>query len=429
MAGPAGAQPALDPLDSDSATSSDVAERPEPAANWFETRLEIEELVEAGNLDAAAALADRLLELTTEQFGLASTELAEAYLLLATVDRLNGDFTGAETSILEAIEIYADREGPLSPVLIDPFLNLGENYDEAGDYASAISAYGEARTIGRRNFGLLNDAQIEIIDAMTAAAERLGDIEVAQELQLEALTLVERNFEEFSLEAIEARYKYADWLRRNRLHEEARAYYYDILRAIKRYYDDDPMMQIRALRERAASFRAEDFDDSAGLSGLRDSIELLEAMPDPPLLMLAELYLEAADWNVEFSSGGGFISGEDYLMAWQLLGQVENGAELRREWFEELTVVEMGGVSRRGLSDDPNAPKGRVEIHFTVDRAGRAREIEIVASDPPGLKENDFVRQYRNARFRPRVEDGRVVDFRRARLIEFSYDPSFLDDD
>jgi tetratricopeptide (TPR) repeat protein len=388
----------------------------------------IEEALEAGDLDRAASLGERLIELTIAEFGEVSRELADAYMLVADVDRRNENYTAAEAGILRAIDVYADLDGPLSPVLIDPFLDLGENYEEAGDYTSAISAYGEARTIGRRNFGLLNFDQLAIIDDMTAAAEQLGDLETAQQLQLEALTLVERNYDEFSLEAIDARYKYAGWLRSNRRHEEARAYYFDILRAIKRYYDDDPMMRIRAYRARAASYREEDFDDSAGLSGLRESIELLEAMPDPPLLLLAELYLEAADWNVEFSTGAGFIASEDYLMAWQLLGRVDNGDTLRREWFEDLTVVEMGSVSRRGLSDDPDAPKGSIEIHFVVDRAGRARDIEVVSANPPGLKESDFVRQYRNGRFRPRVEDGALVDYRRARLIEFFYDPSFVDE-
>lgn len=411
----------------DTGTESDFGSPTQTAGNWFETRLEIEDLIESGALDEARALGDLLIELTTAEFGPLSAELAEAYLLLAKVDRLNQNFTAAETSILSAIDIYADRDGPLAPTLIDPFLDLGENYDEAGDYASAISAYGEARTIGRRNFGLLNADQIEIIDLMTAAAERLGDMEVAQGLQLDALTLVERNFDEFSIEAIDARYKYASWLRRNRRHEEARAYYFDILRVIKRYYDDDPMMKIRAWRERAASFREEDFEDSSGLSGLRDGIELLEAMPDPPALLLAELYLDAGDWNVEFTSGAGLVAGEDYLAAWRLLGMLDNGEELRRDWFENLNVVEIGSVSRRGLSNEPDAPRGSVEIHFTVDRAGRTSDIEVVNSDPPGFKASDFIRQYRSARFRPKIDNGQLVDARRARLIEFRYDPSAVE--
>ena len=93
-----------------------------------------------------------------------------------------------------------------------------------------------------------------------------------------------------------------------------------------------------------------------------------------------------------------------------------------------MTVVEMTPVSRRGLSPEPDAPLGFVEIRFTVDRAGRARDIEITDSYPQGLKDSAFLRQYREGRFRPRVENGELVEVRRARRNEFRYDPEAVED-
>lgn len=427
---PVGAQPSSEPDGSEPTLESATSAQPEAQlpTSWFETRITIEDLAAAGDLAAAAALSEQLIRLATEEFGPDSTELAEAYLLIAEVEKLRENFTAAETSILRAIEMYADQDGPLSPTLIEPFLNLGRNYDAAGDYTSAISAYGEARTIGRRNFGLLNEAQLEIIDAMTAAAEKLGDFEEAQDLQLSALTLVERNFDEFSLEAIEARYKYATWLRRNRRADEARTYYFNILRIINREYDGDPLMSARAYRERAYSFREEDNGDGVGLSGLRDALELLQEMPDPPWLELAQVHLDIGDWTTEFSRGNNMNASEDYLAAWQYLGRVDNGDELRRQWFDELNVVEIDPISARGLSSAPDAPVGFVEIRFTVDRFGRARQIEVSDSYPAGFKDSAFIRQLRDARFRPRIENGQIVEQRRARLNEFRFDPAILEE-
>ena len=396
------------------------AETPSPT-NWFETRLAIELLAEAGDFAAAIALEGRLLELAAEEFGPESSTVAEAYLLTAGTHGGNGDYTAAETNILRAIEIYSGEEGPLSPVLIDPFLDLGDNYDSAGDYASAISAYSEARTLGRRNFGLLNQDQIAIIDDMSAAAEQLGQMEEATALQLEALTLIQRNFENSSLEALEARYRFAAWLRDRRQFDEARRYYYEIQRVIDRDHENDPLLNVRMFRERAQSYREQDNSDSLGLSGLRDAIEMLESMPDPPALLMAEVYLDIGDWSAEFSRSGAIA--EDYLEAWNWLERVENGQALRREWFEALTVVEIDPVSRRGLSADPDAPIGHVDIFFTVDTDGRARDLEITESDPPGFKDAAFMRQYQEARFRPRIENGELVEFRRARRNEFRYVP------
>lgn len=381
----------------------------------------IEELAEAGDFAAASALEARLLELAAQEFGGVSLRLAETHLLIASIQQRSGDYTAAETSILNAIEIYSDQDGPLSPTLIDPFLDLGENYDASGDYASAMSAYSEARTIGRRNFGLLNADQLEIIDSMTEAAERLGQLEEARDLQLEALTLVERSFDESSLEALDAKYKYAAWLRTHRQYDEERRIYFEILRILNRDYEEDPLLAVRVLRERARSYRDEDNGDGLGLSGLRDALEMVEAMPEPPALVLAELHLEIGDWNVEFSRTGAI--GDDYLDAWNYLGSVPNGAQLRREWFDGLTVVEIDPISSRGLSTDPNAPRGYVVVRFTVDRVGRSRDVEVTDSYPPGFKDGSFIRQYREARFRPRIVNGEFIAVRRARRNEFRFDP------
>ena len=401
--------------------AEDNASEPFLPANWFETRLAIEELAEGGDHAAAIALGERLLELAEAEFGAASAGLAEAHLLLARVHRESGDFRAAEASVLDAIAIYEGREGPLSPVLISPYLDLGKTYDEAGDHAAALSSYSEARNIGRRHYGLLNEGQLEIIELMTAAAEELGQIEEANALQLEALTLVERNHGESSLETIEARFRYAAWLREQRLYEDERRFYYQIQRIIDREFGGDPLMHVRALRARAASYRDEDNGDNIGQSGLRESLELLDAMTDPPLLLKAQVLVDLGDWEVHFARTGPV--GDEYLQAWTLLGEIENGEALRDEWFGGLTEVDMSSISMRGLTTDPAAPLGFVEIHFTVDATGRTRDLEITDSHPQGLKDSAVLRQYRDAKFRPRIENGQLVAFRHARRAQFRYEP------
>lgn len=374
-----------------------------------------------GHLQAVLELGDRLLELAEAEFGPNSAGLAEAHLLLARVQRNAGDFREAEANVLDAITIYEMAAGPLSPVLIDPYLDLGHTYDAAGDYAAALSSYSEARTIGRRNFGLLNEDQLEIIDLMTEAAEELGQTEEANELQLEALTLVERNHGENSPESIDARYRYAAWLRKNRYYDEERRLYFQIERIIEREFDSNPLMLVRVLRERAASYHREGNGDGIGLSGLREAVDLLQEMPETPPLLMAEVLLDIGDWNVHFSRTGAI--GEEYLEAWDWLGRVPDGEALREEWFGGLTEIEMRSISMRGLSTDPDAPMGYVEIYFTVDTSGRTRDIEITDSFPPGLKDGAVLRQYREARFRPRVENGRYVAVRHARRAQFRYEP------
>jgi TonB family protein len=411
----AGGQAADEPAGAAPLSSSDAGS----AGNWLETRVAVEELRDAGDFDAALALEARLIELVMAQFGADSRAMADAYRLLASVHRERGDFEEAEEQLLMAIEIYEHAAGPVAPDLIDPYVELGGTYYDAGDYAGAISAYGEARTIGRRNFGLLNEEQLPIVDLMTDAADRLGDIEEAKNLQEDALTLIERVHGESSLEAIDAQYKYAHWLRSKGLYEEELRLYYDVQRIIDDEYDDDPLMLVRNFRERAMSYRAAHNANPLGLSGLGDALDLLESMPEPPTLLLAEVLVERGDWFVQFDRASNEVS--EYLRAWQLLGQLDNGSELRKEWFDSLHVVELPGLSQRGLSNNPADPEGHVVVYFTVDTTGRTRDVEITESEPPGLKDGAVNRLMRLARFRPKVSNGVFAPARRAYRWEFRY--------
>jgi TonB family protein len=400
---------------------------PQPTG-WLETRIAIEDLAAAGDFAGALALRDRLLELATADFGTESRQVAEAYLLIAGVHRQNMDYAAAEVEIINAIGVYEDAAGPLSPELIEPYLKLGENYSDAGDFTSALSSYGEARTIGRRHFGLLNEDQIEIIEVMSETSEKLGQIEEAAQLQLDALIIVERNHTEASLEAIDAKYKYGAWLREHDQYEEALHIYYQIESVIGDYYDRDPLMTVRLLRERSRTMQVPQGDTGVGLprSSLNDALEILEAMPDPPPLLLAEVLVELGDWQVKYARSR--IPSDYYIRGWAQLGRVENGEELRRQWFDELVQIDMPRLSQRGLTEDPEAPEGHVVVFFTVDTSGHTQDIEITESEPPGLKDNAVLQVIRSARFRPRVVDGTVVAVRRGYRFPFRYLPPVVDE-
>lgn len=426
VADPAGAI-AADPLEAVAADPFEAAADPVEAVppplptTWFETRIAIEELTEAGDFEAALALREHLLDLAAAQFGEDATEVAEAHLLIADVHRQNGQFALAEVAILEAIEVYEKSFGPLSPELIEPYLDLGHNYGEAGDFASALTSYGEARTIGRRHFGLLNEDQIPIIDYMSEAAEELGQDEEAAQLQLESLIIVERNHTEASIEAIDAKYRYADWLRAHGRYEEAQQFYYEIEKIIGDHFDNDPLMMVRMLRERSRGTSYQSGDPNIGLqrSSLIGALEILEGMPEPQPELMAEVLVELGDWQVRYS--GTRVPSNYYVRAWTLLGQVENGAELRRQWFDELVQLDMSRLSQRGLTNDAEAPAGHVVVYFTVDSSGHTQDIEITESEPPGLKDNAVLTVMRTARFRPRVTDGEIVAVRRGYRFPFRY--------
>jgi len=102
----------------------------------------------------------QLVTRTEQQFGKRSRQAAEAYFDLAEAQRRAGDHVAAEKSYLAAIALYHSLDGMFTPLAIEPLTALGDNYRENNDYVSAMTAYNEARTINRHEYGLLNEDQI-----------------------------------------------------------------------------------------------------------------------------------------------------------------------------------------------------------------------------------------------------------------------------
>lgn len=418
------------PLDSATEPENDEPDAPlielgpeQQIITRFEAEIEMRRLAEAERHADAAAIGAQLVPLTEAEFGPESIEAAAAYRALADAQSMVGEHQAAEASYLRALAIYRRVEGSFSSVLIDPLLGLGDSYHKDGQFANAISAYSEARTVSRRADGLLNERQIEILDRMTASFERLDQLTEAHTQQLEALRLIERIYPAASPEAFEAIYKYGRWLRGVHRYNEEREQYFRAERLIRDAYGADSLLLVRPWRERAISFRVQGAAASQGISGLRDAQAIVESQPTPDPLMLAEVLRDIGDWQVAFGRIG--TDGADYQRSWQLLASVPNGEELRTDWYAGIEFVFNAPLSRRGLSDDPQAPRGRVLVRFDIDEFGRSENVVVIASEPVGLKDEAVSRHIRQSRFRPNIVDGRVVTARNKALdIIFRYVPN-----
>ena len=393
-------------------------------AAWLETEIAIEGLIEARDFEAAAELGETLLESVRNEFGASSEQLAEAHALLASVYRSDSDYVEAEFQLLRAIEIREGNEGPLSTRLIEPLVTLGETYHDAGSYPLALASYEEARTIGRRAFGLLNLDQIPILDKMTASALAMRDFEEARALQREAMTVAQRFHGDASVEYLDAQYRYARWLVDNYRLDDARRAYFAIDRDIGDRFDDDPRLRVRHLRTTSADFRnvGRPFYGTDP-SDLNRALKIVDDLEEPDPLLRAEVLRDIGDWNVAFQASRDLT--EPYIEAWEILGQIENGEDLRRQWFSGLVMVRSAPFNTRILSGDENAPRGRIELAFTIDDEGRPSSISVVSSDPPGLFDSAAIQQVAASRFRPRIVGGRVVASTGRVGYDFRYDPRY----
>lgn len=392
----------------------------------FEASIELERLIQAQDLDAAAAVGERLLTLTQEEFGETSAESANAHISLAQVQVANEDRTAAEEHYLDAIIIIREIDGAFSEALISPLLGLGDNYQDGGQYLNAVSAYNEARTINRRAFGLLDEGQIRILDRMSQSFLAMNEYEQADAQQRAALMLIERKHEQHSEEALDAIYKYAGWLRDRRRFTEEREQYQRAMRIIRDHYDEGSVLMVRPLNETGNSFRNQGAAVNQGITGLLTALELLESQEEPDELALAQVLVDIGDWETAFSRVGA--DGAAYRRAWQLLGNVDGGDALRQEWFGGIEYVFREPLSQRGLSSAPDALRGFVLVRFDLNELGHTENVTILESEPPDLKDEAVARHVRQSRFRPFMNDGEIVARRNLALrVTFRYAPTAID--
>ncbi len=388
-------------------TGTDDEVPPDALVSRFEANDEFGKLVAEQKFTAAVPVGKRLAELTEQEFGKKSRQTAQVYTSLGDAQRHAGDHDGAEKSYLEAIDIYRSVDGVFTPLVIGPLTSMGENYDEAGRYLNAVSAYSEARTVNRRTFGLLNEEQLPLIDRMTQSLVALNDLAEADKQQLEALHLVQRNWPADSDQALAATYKYAAWLRSTGRFQEERDQYAQALRTIADSTGENDLRRVEPLVGIGNSFRTQRLPDTQGLGSLEEALMLLMSQSPRDDLKLAEVLRDIGDWNIAFVKID--YDGAEYRQAWELLGNVDNGSKLREDWFHGPIYVLREPTSPRDLSQDPDAPQGFVLAKFDLDTSGRPDNVTVVESEPSGLKDDAVLRAVRRSRFRPQMMDGEIV--------------------
>jgi protein TonB len=362
------------------------------------------------------------IDSTTEQYGKNSLPTAEAYADLADAQRHAGQHEQATQNYVAAIEIDRAIEGPFTPLAIPVLLSLGDNYREAHDGLNAVSSYSEARTVNRRIYGLLNEAQLPILDKLSETFLELNRPAEAEAQQVEALRLAERTWPPESDQGLAAVFKYAAWLHDRGLFQFERDQYDRARRIIEEHYGKKDIRLVTPLLGTGNSFRAQRTPDGQGLGALQEALEILVAQPNKDSLAIATALRDLGDWQVAFDRVG--YSGAEYRRAWQLLGEVQNGKDLRREWFMGPVFVLREPIALRGLSEDPKAPSGYVLVRFDLDRNGITSNVMIAESEPAGLMDENVLRQIRRSRFRPQIADGEIVSGQGLGLrLTFQYKP------
>tara|TARA_Y100000996_G_scaffold98331_1_gene70694 strand:+ start:3015 stop:4448 length:1434 start_codon:yes stop_codon:yes gene_type:complete len=375
----------------------------------IEAQLELQYSVDNQEYDQAIPLAERVVELTKAEFGEISTDTAISISNLAEMQRRVGLHEESGINFLASIELFREIDGMTTPTAILPLVGLGVAYHGLGDYPQALGILEEARSINRRNFGLLNEEQITILDHMSNSLIRMGLYEDAERQKLAGLDIMERMHGPDSVEVIPALYKHARWLRGSSRFDDARAYYVRAMNIIRATDGPESALLAEPLRAIGNSYRAQRIPAGSGISALRRALKFLRSQNEPDKLQIAETLRNIGDWHTAFSKVGP--TGNEYREAWDILNELEDGEILQRRWFYNPSDVLKINPSTQYLADpgEPYVTEGYVLVSFDVSPAGQALNVSVLESEPSGFKDEATILSIERSRFRPRMLDGEMV--------------------
>ena len=406
----------LETTETTTAAESTIAE-PESAAPPMATRDDIDaaysrfmRLRSEGRSEDATTAALQVAELTQQVYGPESEELATPLINLAIMQSHNGDLTAAEQNYRAAITLIERHEGMLSPRLINPLSGLGHTYNRAGNYEQAIESFDRALRLNNIELGFTNFEQFGIQDGLTESYIGTGDYDDASFYQEAQLEIYQRKYGRDNPRVVPGMYKLAEWYSRVGNLEQSALIFRSADRILRESEGEISVARADALMGLARLYERQG-NRPAAATTLRKGIKLLDENPETDPLRRAQLQVALGDL---YTREGRPTSAEvAYTEAWRDLSANEEYLDERDDYFRMPVRLSGGPFPNNARNPRRIAGPtrvGSVVIRYDVDADGRASNVTVVESEPPGLMEDGIKSVYRRSAYRPRFVDGEPID-------------------
>lgn len=440
------AAPPADPTPADTGPGPGTAAPPEVGAAPREAaQARFLSLLEQGRNEEAVAAARDVVELTRQESGEDSTELAAPLTNLATALYRAGDLAGAESNYRSAIDLLERRYGVVSARLINPLTGLGDVYVRGEQYAQATDAYGRALHVNHVNEGFYNLEQFRLRDGLTEGYLGLGDLDKANLNQERQVAIQRRRLGRGNPELTPALLKLGRWYERTNQAESARFVYQETARVIEETEGPASADLVDPLIALAGSYRLQallppDPDATQGpqtllpmsSAMLRRALVIVDQQQPPDLRKRAEILVALGDLYQLW--GKGDAADDRYKDAWNALAGADLADERARYFDQPVrlfgpTLSPVYPLPSKGEKAPPlrTLEPGYLVIRYGVDATGRVTDASVVEADPAGLMEQSAAEDLRRSLFRPRYADGVAVAAPAVTLRhEFRYSPTAL---
>ena len=427
----------------------------EPESEW---QLQTEELqrlfdlfreaLENKDYLEADTLAKRVVELSIKVYGLDSHDSAKAITNLGIAQHNNGDFESAIRNFISSIEIIERIDDNLSPDLINPLQGLAASQAAVGRPDLARMSYQRAVHVSHVNEGPHNPDQVKILDSLAELHLSQGDIEEALDIQEHIYSSQSRKIDPESLDIIPALEKRAQWQHRLQRYSRERITWRHIINIIEDHYGKSSLELIDPLTKLGKSYlyvNPVEYDYGpvvsvgSGETYLRRSLKIAETHPDSNWVQVKNSMLSLVDFYL--LSGRPNRASNTLVDTWAFLSEGDDPERLqaRQDDLEQPTLLQRVYPPRyyNTLREDDGAPApdnfetGTISFKYAVSATGSVSGIVHLETQPREITDFHEVvgRSMRRMKYRPRMEDGRIV-FTRDMIFthDFFYRPSDIPD-
>ena len=393
----------------------------------------------AGDFAAALPYAQESLR-TLESDPSRAGELPAAYNRLASVQLQLDDLKGAEANYLRALEFIEANDGISGRRLIEPLTGLGATYAAMDQHAMAVEYLRRAISVSRRNDGLFNLGQLELMEREIASQVALGDQGGVLQEREYAVRIAERNFGKSDPRIVPALRQLAEACEFADAYDEARrayAWMYEvgqqeggksnptvvdallgIGRSHRHQFTRDPRSTLDqgvqkdpVTGEMVPIMSLEPYvgpqPHRSGRQAILEAIALLRQVDDPPPELLAKSLIELGDWYATLAQGNRAVP--NYVEAWgihstALVGEPNPLSAPRLVFFRTPTA------SRRSPGSVPlETVLLEARFQLEVDALGAPENIVLISTQASPTQTDYLRRALEKAYYSPRIEEGKSV--------------------
>ena len=390
---------------------------------------------DAARYTAALPVAQRLVELTEQQYGPEDRQLVNPLTNLGTVYYRLGDYPAAETAYLRAVRLIEGKLAGADRMLMRPLTGLGETYLATRQYAQAATALKRAVDLSRNLDGLFNPEQLDILDPLIESYIALDRMPDAEKENQYAFRVAESAFGRNDLRMLEPLDRLARWNEFVGRYTTARGLHARALMIAESAAGRGTPQSVASLRGLARTYYLEfiygpeeteappdPFQNTSampqigqdnrlnpdGERALRFALDALSKAEPVDRRARGETLVELGDW---YLIGGAQAKATDaYRSGWKDLESVGNDAAALLQAPRRLAYRPPSASIARARPDDPgNYEERYVEVRFKVLPDGKVADVETVSTDAPAAIEKATLFAVRKARYAPRLENGEAV--------------------